>query len=80
MNIYDKRNAFSLQQKKAVLVAVLNQHSEDNIQRRSPKSLAIIGYIFNQCRQPKFKSLNKCEKFTHTVIVIIIMRPLFKNN
>ena len=32
MNIYDKRNAFSLQQKKAVLVAVLNQHSEDNIQ------------------------------------------------
>ena len=79
MNIYDKRNAFSLHQKKAVLVAVLNQHSED-IKRRSPKSLAIIGYIFNQCRQPKFKSLNKCEKFTHTFIVIIIMRPLFKNN
>ena len=79
MNIYDKRNAFTLQQKKAVLVAVLNQHSED-IKRRSPKSLAIIGYIFNQCRKPKFKSLNKCEKFTHTFIVIIIMRPLFKNN
>ena len=79
MNIYDKRNAFTLQQKKAVLVAVLNQHSED-IKWRSPKSLAIIGYIFNQCRKPKFKSLNKCEKFTHTFIVIIIMRPLFKNN
>ena len=57
MNIHDKRNAFSLQQKKAVLVAVLNQHSEDNIQRRSPKSLAIMVIFSTNVDSQNLKAL-----------------------